>query len=154
LRGTLHANAVGLMESRLFHGESARRAWAYPEALSLLTWHGIAETESALNEIDVNLGQSSTFDADTSVQIFKPESSATLEAARRTHVATTFLAIAQVPKASVEKSDVGYVVILRDLRYAASGETRQEIAALIELDPDGKVTAQELVWARELRNSL
>jgi hypothetical protein len=154
LRGSLHANAVGLMESRSFHDEPARRAWAYPEALSLLTWHGIAETESALNEIDVNLASASTFDADTSSQVFKPESSLALEAARKTRVAKEFLAIAQVPKASVEKTDVGYVVILRDLRYAMSGETRREIVALIELDPDANVTAQELVWARELRNAV
>jgi LexA-binding, inner membrane-associated putative hydrolase len=153
LRCSLHANAVGLMESRLFHGESARRTWAYPEPLALLTWHGIAETESALNEIDVNLASTGTFDADTSLQIFKPESSPALEAARKTRVAKEFLTVAQVPKASVEKTDVGYVVILRDLRYAASGETRREIAALIELDPDANVTAQEFVWARELRNS-
>jgi hypothetical protein len=137
----------------LFHGEPARRAWAYPEALSLLTWRGIVETESALDEIDVNLTSAGTFDADTSVQIFKPEGSAALEAARKTRVAKEFLAVSQAPKASVEKTDVGYVVILRDLRYALSGETRREIAALIELDPDGNVTAQELVWARELRNS-
>jgi hypothetical protein len=153
LRGSLHANAVGLMEARSFHGELARRAWAYPESLSVLTWHGIAETESSLNEIDVNLASTGTFDADTSWQIFKPESSPALEAARKTHVAKEFLAVAQVPKASVEKTDVGYVVILRDLRYAASGETRREIAALIELDPDANVTAQEFVWGRELHGS-
>jgi inner membrane protein len=153
LRGSLHSNAVGLMESRLFHGEPARRAWAYPESLSLLTWHGIAETESALNEMDVNLASTGAFDADTGSQIFKPESSPALEAARKTRVAQQFLTVAQVPKASVEKTDVGYVVILRDLRYAASGETRREICALIELDPDANVTAQEFVWARELHGS-
>jgi LexA-binding, inner membrane-associated putative hydrolase len=154
LRAALHANAVGLMESRSFHDEPARRAWAYPETLSLLTWHGIAETESALNEIDLNLAATGTFDPDTSSQIFKPESSPALEAALKTRVAKEFLAAAQVPKAGVEKTDVGYVVILRDLRYSISGATRREIIALIELDPDGNITAQELVWARELRVSL
>lgn len=153
-RGTLHANAVGLLESRVFHGEAARRALAYPEALSLTTWHGVAETESALDQIDVNFASSGTFDPDASLRVFKPESSAALEAAQDTPIAKQFLAVAQMPKASVEKTDVGSVVILRDLRYAASGETQHEIAALIELDPDNKVTSQEIVWARDLRGAM
>jgi hypothetical protein len=152
-RATLHSNAVALMESRSFHGEPARRASAFPEALSLLTWHGIAETESALNQIDLNLAASASFDPDTSFRIFKPEPSPALEAARNTRVAKQFLAAAQMPRASVEKTDVGYVVILRDLRYPALGEIRHEIVALIELDPAGQVTSQEVMWARELRSS-
>jgi hypothetical protein len=46
------------------------------------------------------------------------------------------------------------VVILRDMRYTATGETQHEIAALLEFDPDNRLSSQELVWARELRNSL
>jgi LexA-binding, inner membrane-associated putative hydrolase len=153
-RGTLHSNAVALMEARTFHGEPARRARAFPEALSPIDWHGVAETEGALNVIDVNLAAAAAFDADTSTQLFKPEQSAILDAARNSRVARQFLAIAQMPKASVEKTDVGSVVILRDMRYAVSGETRHEIAALIEFDPDNKMISQEIVWARELRGSL
>jgi len=150
-RATLHSNAVALMESRTFHGEPARRALAFPEALSLITWHGIAETESALDQIDVNLAATASFDPDTSVRLFKPEPSATLDAARNTRVAKRFLAATQMPRANVEKTDVGFVVILRDLRYAALGDTRHEIVALIELDPANHVTSAEVMWARELR---
>lgn len=152
VRATLHSNAVAIMEARTFHGEPVRHASAYPESLSLATWHGIAETETALNQIDVNVLSAANFDPDTSVRIYKPEASPALLAARNTRTAQRFLSIAQIPKASVEKTDVGFVVILRDLRYAAAGETQREIAALIELDPDNKVTAEELVWARELHN--
>jgi membrane-bound metal-dependent hydrolase YbcI (DUF457 family) len=150
VRGTLHSNVAALLESRSFHGETARRVAIYPEALSLATWHGVVETESALNEIDVNAFATANFDADTSLRFYKPEASASLNAARNTRTAQRFLAVSQIPKASVEKTDVGYVVILRDLRYAAAGETSHEIAALIELDPDSKVTSEELVWARDL----
>jgi hypothetical protein len=151
VRATLHSNATALLESRSFHGESARRVAAYPESLSLATWHGIVETESALNQVDVNAFSTANFDADSSLRIYKPEPSSSLIAARSTRTAQRFLAVARMPKASVEKTDVGYVVILRDLRYAAAGESSQEIAALIELDPDSKVTSEELVWARDLR---
>lgn len=152
VRAALHSNAVAIMEARSFHGEPARHASAYPESLSLATWHGIAETETALDEIDVNVFSAANFDPDTSLRIYKPEASPALLAARNTRTAQRFLSIAQIPKASVEKTDVGSVVILRDLRYAAAGETQREIAALIELDPDNKVTSEELVWARDLHN--
>ena len=150
-RATLHSNVLALMESRTFHGETPRRVSAFPETLSLLTWHGIVQTEGALNEIDVDAASADTFDADSSVRQFKPDPSAALDAARNAAVARRFLATARIPKASLEKTEAGYVVVLRDLRYAAAGETQHEIAAVIELDPNNKVTSQELVWARDLR---
>jgi len=146
----LHSNVIALMESRTFHGETARRASAFAESLSPLTWHGVVETETALNQLDVDAGSPNTFDPDASFRLFKPESSAALDAARNTGTARRFLATAQIPKASLEKTETGYVVVLRDLRYAASGETQREIAAVIELDASSKVTSQELVWARDL----
>jgi membrane-bound metal-dependent hydrolase YbcI (DUF457 family) len=152
VRATLHSNVIARMEAHTFHGETPRRASAFPEALSPVAWHGVVETDSALNLIDVNAGSPDTFDADSSVRLFKPEPSPALDAARNTAVAKQFLATAQIPKASLEKTEAGYTVILRDLRYSASGETQREVAAVIELDPANKVTSQELVWAQELRH--
>jgi hypothetical protein len=151
-RAILHSNVVALMESRTFHGETPRRVSAFPESLSILTWHGVVETESAVNEIDVDAASPEAFDADSSARQFKPDPSPALDAARNAAVARRFLATAQIPKASLEKTEAGYVVVLRDLRYAAAGETAHEIAAVIELDPNNRVTSQELVWARDLRH--
>jgi membrane-bound metal-dependent hydrolase YbcI (DUF457 family) len=150
-RGILHSNVVATMESRTFHGETPRRVSAFPESLSILTWNGVVETESALNEIEVSAFAPDTFDPDSSVKQFKPDPSPALDAARNTVTARRFLGMAQIPKASLEKTESGYVVVLRDLRYAAAGETQHEIAAVIELDPNNKVTSEELVWARDLR---
>jgi len=152
VRATLHSNVIDLMQSRTFHSETPRRASAFPEPLSPLTWHGIVETESALNEIDVETASASNFDPDASLRLFKPGPSPALEAARNTVVARRFLAAAQIPKASMEKNEAAYVIVLRDLRYAAAGETQHEIAAVIELDLNNKVISQELVWGRELRH--
>ncbi|HJX95660.1 MAG TPA: metal-dependent hydrolase [Candidatus Acidoferrum sp.] len=151
-RAILHSNVVALMESRTFHGETPRRVSVFPEALSILAWHGVVETESAVSEIDVDAASPQAFDADSSVRQFKPDPSPALDAARNTIVARRFLATAQIPKASLEKTEAGYVVVLRDLRYAAAGETAHEVAAVIELDLNNKVTSQELVWARDLRH--
>ena len=150
IRATLHSNVVAALESRTFHGEAARRASAFPESLSLFTWHGVAETENALNEIEVNARAAGTLDADSSLRLFKPQSSAFLDAARNTEVAKQFLATTQIPKASVEKTETGYNVILRDLRYAVSNETAHEIAVLVNLDADSRITSQALIWARDL----
>ena len=150
-RATLHSNLLALMGSRTFHGETARRAWAYPESLSLLTWHGVVETESALDEIDVNATDASDFDADTSLPSFKPEPSPALEAARKTNAARRFLATAQIPKASLELTETGYSVVFRDVRYAAAGETGNEVTAYVQMDRNNIVTTEELVWARDLR---
>ena len=150
-RATLHSNVVATMESRTFHGETPRRVSAFPETLSIFTWHGVVETESALDQIDVDATSANNFDPDTSMRLFKPEPSAALDAARKSAAAKKFLAAARIPKASVEKTESGYTVVLRDLRYAATGETQREVAAVIELDSNNKVTSEELVWAQELR---
>jgi membrane-bound metal-dependent hydrolase YbcI (DUF457 family) len=150
-RATLHSNVLATMESRTFHGEVPRRVSAFPETLSILTWRGVVETESALDQVDVDATSTTNFDADSSMRLFKPDPSPTLDAARNTTAARKFLAAAGIPKASVEKTESGYFVILRDLRYAAAGETAHEIAAVIGLDSNNKITSQELVWARELR---
>jgi inner membrane protein len=150
VRATLHSNVLAMMNARTFHGETPRRVSAFPESLSPLTWHGVAETASALNLIEVNVSASNTFDPDTSVRIFKPADSPALDAARNTAVARRFLAAAQIPKAAVEKNESGYVVLLRDLGYAARGEAEREVAALIELDLNDKVKSEELVWAHDL----
>jgi len=149
-RAALHSNVIAMMESRTFHGETPRRASAFPESLSPLTWHGVVETETALNRLDVDVASPNNFDPDASLRLFKPEPSPALDAARNTGAAKRFLATAQIPKASLEKTETGYVVVLRDLRYSASGETQREIAAVIELDASNRVTSQELVWARDL----
>ncbi|MGB2590024.1 MAG: metal-dependent hydrolase [Candidatus Acidiferrum sp.] len=150
-RATLHSDVLAMMSSRNIHGETAHRVWAYPEPLSLFTWYGVVETESSLDEMDVNATDARDFDPDSSVRNFKPEASPALSAARNTEVAKRFLAAAQIPKASVEKTEAGYVVVLRDLRYAAAGERKHEVAAYFEFDRANRLTTQELVWARELR---
>jgi hypothetical protein len=87
------------------------------------------------------------------VVLFKPELSPALEQARQSDAAKKFLAIARFPKASIEKTQEGYEVQFRDLRYVATGETQHELAVRVETDHAGKVRDDELVWARELRRN-
>jgi inner membrane protein len=150
-RATLHSNAVAVLDSRTYHGELPRRVAAFPISTSPLTWNGIVETESALHEITVSIGQSSSFNPDASVTIRKPEASPVLDAASNDSLAIAFLKVARFPKATIEKTESGYQVELLDLRYPVAGESKREIAALFELNLAGKIVHRELIWARDLR---
>ena len=56
LRVELHATAIAQLQNRAYAGESPRQAGAFSDFTSLVTWHGIAETESALHEVVVHIG--------------------------------------------------------------------------------------------------
>jgi membrane-bound metal-dependent hydrolase YbcI (DUF457 family) len=151
VRGTLHSNVVAMTQARTYRGQSPRRVAAFPESVSLFTWHGIVETDSALHELTVNDGPGASFDPESGVALFKPEPSPMLDKARDSDAARKFLGVARFPKATVEKTAGGYDVELRDLRYAAAGEIQREVAALVKIDADGRIAADELIWARDLR---
>ncbi len=149
-RGYLHGTAVAALEARNYRGQGALRAAAYAAPVSLLSWNGIVETESALHRVIVPAGPGSNFDAEAGAAIFKPEGSTLLEAAREATAAKRFLAVARFPKATIEKTATGNRVELRDLRYAASGETDHAVAVEVELNADGKVRKSSLVWEKDL----
>ena len=148
-RATLHSNALSTIEGRRYQGESPRRAAAFPESASLFSWRAIVDTDSALHELTVNTAPGSKFDPERGVTLFKPEPSSALEQARNSDAARKFLQVARFPKASIEKTAEGYNVQLRDLRYAASSDTRREIAVIVKTDPTGKILDGALVWARD-----
>src|SRR5271163_4535760 len=149
LRANFHSEVMTLLESRSFHGESAKRAAAFPEALSPVSWHSVVETERALHELTVMVGPVEAFDPESADTSFKPEPSAALEAAQKTRAAQDFLKVARFPHATVESSTAGSRVEIRDLRYAAVGETKREILVAVSLDTANRVVAQEIAWAQD-----
>ncbi len=151
-RATFHSNAVGALESVNYHGELPRRVAAYPIPTSLSTWNGIVETESALHEITVHVTSGAPVNPDAGVALHKPEASALLDMARSAPSAAAFLRVTRFPKATIEKTDTGFRIDLRDLRYAAAGESERELLAIIELNPAGMIVNQELVWAQDLKS--
>src|SRR5580704_10955233 len=149
MRADLHSNAIATLQSRGYDSGQPHRVAAYADAGSPFIWHGIVETERALHEPDISIFTSSQFDADNGSTLFKPEPSPILDHAQNSEAARKFLAAARFPKADIEKTNDGYDVELRDLRYAGIGETRREIRARIDLDANGRVLNDELVWARD-----
>jgi inner membrane protein len=151
-RATLHSNAIDALESVSYRSELPRRVAAYPVSTSLSTWNGIVETESALHEIAVNVTSAASVNPDAGVTLHKPEASPLLDTARGVPSAAAFLRVARFPKATIEKTESGFRVELRDLRYAAAGESERELLAIVELNPAGVIVSHEVVWARDWKS--
>lgn len=145
-RFVLRGNAVALLDSRTYRGELTRKVAAFAESDTPFHWHGIVETERALRDIDLDLTRASYFNPDSPVPTYKPEASPALEAARDTAAARRFLQAARFPKASVEKSETGYRIELREFSRSGSDRSEKQVIAVIETDANGKVLSEELAW--------
>jgi len=143
-RAVLHGNAVAMMEARTYRGELPRRVAAFAESDSPFHWHGLVESERAFYELDLSVAPGSSFNPDAAVVSYKPQSSAPLDAARTTESVRRFLAAAKFPKASVEKTNTGYRVQLRDLAEQREGRSGPLVIAIVETDANAKVLSDEL----------
>jgi membrane-bound metal-dependent hydrolase YbcI (DUF457 family) len=150
LRAYFHGDVIALLESRTFQGEIAQRTGAFPEAISPVSWHGIVETARGLHELSVTVGPIESFDPESAETSYKPSPSAALDAVEKTAAAKRFIAVAKFPKAFVESTAAGSRVEIRDLRFAAVGETRHEVVTVILLDANNHVVAQEIAWAGQV----
>ena len=146
VRFVLHGNALAAMASRTYRGESPRRIAAFADSVSPFRWHGIIETESALHDTEVAVGPAASFDSESAITTYKPESSPALDAARNSAVAHRFLQVARFPKASVEKTPEGFHVILRDFPSTRDAHFGWRVEALIDTDASGKILSQKLAW--------
>jgi membrane-bound metal-dependent hydrolase YbcI (DUF457 family) len=147
IRANFHSNVVALLGSRTYHGEVADRVGAFPARFSPFDWSCVVDTARSLQTLSVMEGPVESFDPESAETQFKPEPSPSLDAAEKTAAAERFLRFAQFPKASVETTPTGAVVILRDVKGAAADETAHEVAAIIRLDKSNQVTSQRIAWA-------
>jgi inner membrane protein len=147
LRGEWHGTATAQLRNRAYVGENPRQVAAFAELTSLVSWRGIAETESALHQVTVNIFTSRPASFDPGVNLFKPEPSPLLQAAQATESARRFLRVARFPKATVVKMEAGTEVQIRDLRYAAADEHSHEPMVTVEFDLLGKLQSEAITWA-------
>jgi inner membrane protein len=145
-RAILHGNGVAMMEARTYRGELPHRVAALAESDSPFHWHGVVETERAFHDLDLNLAPGSSFHPDAAIIYYKPESSGPLDAARTTESVRRFLTVAKFPKATVEQTNTGYRVQIRDLAQQHEARSGPRVIAIVETDPNGKVLSDELAW--------
>jgi inner membrane protein len=149
-RFILHGNAVAMIEARTYRGEMPRRVAGFAESDSPFHWRGIVETERAFHDLDLHLTPGSAFNPDAAVVSYKPEPSAALDAARNTESVRRFLEVAKFPKATVEKTNTGYLVQLRDLAEQRELRSVPRVIAIVETDGNGKVRSDELAWDQKI----
>jgi membrane-bound metal-dependent hydrolase YbcI (DUF457 family) len=147
LRAELHSTAVAQLQNRAYVGESPRKVAAFSEFTSLVSWNGVAETDSALHEVTARINFPRGAALDLGINLFKPEPSALLQAAQETEPAKLFLQVARFPRAIVQKMNSGTEIQIRDIRYAAAGEKNREPMVTVDFDPAGKLTSEGMVWA-------
>lgn len=150
-RALLHSGSIATVEPHSYHGESARRVAAFPDSLSLLTWHAVVETQSFLCLVDVPAGPGRTFDPESAQYFHKPEVSPELDAAQRSRTAQEYLRTIPFPGAVVARTEDGYEVAIRSMRDLAEGQIRHRIDARILLDSKIAIVSQQLVWASDVR---
>ncbi len=150
-RALFHSGSVASLEPHSYRGESARNVGAFPDALSILTWHGVVETQSLLCTVDVTGGPESRYDPESADCLHKPEASPELGAAQKTKLAREYLRVMPFPRAVVARTQDGYEVAIRSMRDLAEGETRHRVAARILLDTKAGISSEEFVWVSDVR---
>ncbi len=149
-RAIQHGTASVQLDAHAYRSESPRRHAAFPDSVSIFTWHGVVETASQICTVDVATSGASHFDPDSAVCVHKPDPSPALAAAQQTDAARQFLQIARFPKASVGTTEAGTEVVIRDVRYAAEQNLRFALAARVLLTPAGQSASQNIVWASDV----
>jgi membrane-bound metal-dependent hydrolase YbcI (DUF457 family) len=150
-RVSLHSSAVAQLDAHTYQGESAHRAAAFPEAISLTNWRGVVETTSSVCIVDVPVAETTRFDSERASCVHKPEASPVLAAAQQTAAVRQFLQWARFPHATLSPNEDGTGVVIRDATDSALGDTRYALAAEVRVDRADAVVSQRLAWARKIR---
>jgi len=145
-RAVLHEQALGQLNSRRYQGTEPIRVAAFPETVPF-NWRGVIETDGAVDEIDVPVFGGARLDPDRARVQFKPMQSPMLDRSRRTAVVRAFLLFARFPLATVTRSDEGYEVLIRDLRFASGLPGEPAIEAVVNLNAQSEVISSKLEFA-------
>ncbi|MGH9708685.1 MAG: metal-dependent hydrolase [Candidatus Acidiferrales bacterium] len=158
VRANFRGTAEDLLLSREYHGREPDTATAFPASASPFDWRGVVATDNTIEIVvvatdntieivNVPLDPGAEFDSDRSLTYFKPDDSPALEAGERTPSARRFLSYAQFPLASIEHSDEGYRLELRDLRFARDDSSASNILLRVELGANLEVHDEEFFFA-------
>jgi membrane-bound metal-dependent hydrolase YbcI (DUF457 family) len=150
IRALFHSGSISSLDPHSYRSESARRVAAYPDALSVFTWHGVVETQSFLCQVAVPAGLGKTFDPESADCLHKPEASPELDAAQKTDVAREYVRAMPFPRAIVARTQDGNEVVIRSMRDIALQETRHRLAARILLDPRLGISSEQFVWVNDI----
>jgi membrane-bound metal-dependent hydrolase YbcI (DUF457 family) len=143
-RATLHSQAIDLLQSAIYRGEVALSAGAYPDSISPFDWRGIAATDNTLQEIEVHLGAEEKFDPEQAITHYKPAQPQVLAAAEKVPAIREFVSYARFPIASVQQTDSGWQITLRDLRIPANSKSLENMELVVDVDSAMQIRNEEI----------
>ncbi|MGH9356882.1 MAG: metal-dependent hydrolase [Terriglobia bacterium] len=145
IRGLAHRRAEQMLDARLYNGENPARLGAFPVTFDPFEWNGLAETRTSYFLLRLNTLAPDARAGDAEV-LNKPLPSPVLAAARATQTAKIFMNFARFPWATVDQTEEGYEVRLRDLRFASRGPAPAAFVAQIDLDRELRVRRQTFAF--------
>jgi inner membrane protein len=131
-RAVLHARAVAMLDSRIYHGQAPTRVAALP-GFHPLVWRGLIETSQFYQIQDVDL--MGYPDSARAMTFPKPPSDPAWEAARRSSVFQTFLGFSQFPlwnEVPVPEPEGGKQIEVVDLRFGTPLQPGFVATALVD----------------------
>jgi inner membrane protein len=143
-RAFTHQQAIALLDSRDYRGQTPLEVAAFPKPSNPLLWSGVLETDNAIFNLEVPLGPGREFDPELADVHFKPQPSPTLKNAVNSSTAIEFLNFARFPLASVQPQADGFRVRLRDMRFESELAGRRGIIAVIDLNAQSLVIGEHL----------
>ena len=142
VRATLHAQAMGVLESRVYDARKPLRIAALPGPFAPWQWTGLVETDRAWSVVPVDLLRD--FDPDTARTLLKPEAPLPEEAAiRASKTGRVFLEFTRYPYWRATPSpriEGGTVVKICDLRFGLPEDAR--FTASFEFDASGRLVQE------------
>jgi inner membrane protein len=137
-RGVLHQRAVQTLESRVYDGTVARRAYAFPHFANPLRWEGWIETERSWQAIPVHLA--TEFDPEPTSVSWKADPHPAFKVAQELPIFRVMMKFARTPlwrvTPTVDQPDANLVELI-DLRFGRDGRTGFTATAVV--DGSGKV---------------
>ncbi len=139
VRATLHAQAVGVLESRMYDSRKPLRITALPGPFAPWQWTGLVETDRAWSVVPVDLLRD--FDPDAGRTLLKPEAPLPQEPAiRASKTGSIFLAFTRYPYWRATPSpriEGGTLIKICDLRFGLPEDAR--FTASFEFDASGRL---------------
>jgi inner membrane protein len=135
-----HRRALAAINSRVYRGEDALLASAFPYPTNPFRWVGVVETEDFFDNFEVNSGEVDP--KDRAVIRYKPEETPITLAAKSSHLGRVYLDWARYPLIEVESFDEPvkhYLVRFSDLRFVYPEESRRPLRATVALDKDLRI---------------
>jgi inner membrane protein len=152
-----HRRALALLERARYQDSETLRFSANPYALTPFRWHGVVETPTAFNLVQVDTMKEQVDPEEDARVFYKPEETPATIAAKKSRLGKAYLDWARYPYTETEvlyPPQGGYEVRFRDLRYAYPEMSHAVLACSVTLDSklnvvdEGFNRAEESIWKR------